>query len=82
MPKREYRLVAEEFQNAVNDNPNSRVWVILFGTQEPSEQMLSALAGFRLEQEITARRGKGLLFVRNGQAIAFKKMIPEKQADR
>jgi hypothetical protein len=71
MPKREYRLVAEEFQNAVNDNPNSRVWVILFGTQEPSEQMLSALAGFRLEQEITARRGKGLLFVRNGQASYY-----------
>jgi hypothetical protein len=68
--KGEYRLIAQNYQASVADNPNSRVWLVLFGEQEPGEQMSSALTGFRLEREFIARRGKGLLFVRDGQASA------------
>jgi hypothetical protein len=64
-----HRLVADGFQNAVSANPNSRAWLILFGEQQPSEEMRSALGGFAPGQEITARRGKALLFVRNEQAV-------------
>jgi hypothetical protein len=62
------RFVAEGLQAAVDRNPNSRVWLVLFGEQQPTEQMRAALSGFTAEQTISARRGRALLFVRNGGA--------------
>ncbi|HET9530033.1 MAG TPA: glycosyltransferase family 39 protein [Blastocatellia bacterium] len=69
--KGEYRLIADGFQSAVENNPQSRVWLILLDEKQPTEQMRSALTGFTLEQTITARGGKGLLFVRDGQADGY-----------
>jgi hypothetical protein len=69
--KGEYRLIADGFQTAVEKNPQSRVWVVLLDEKQPTEQMRSALTGFRLDQTITARGGKGLLFIRDGQANGY-----------
>lgn len=62
----DYDFVASDFNDAVSARPNARVWLILFGEQQPTEEMESALSGFTLEATVSARRGRGLLFTRNG----------------
>jgi 4-amino-4-deoxy-L-arabinose transferase-like glycosyltransferase len=58
------RLVTADFAKALAAHPGGRVWVPLFSGQQPSDEMKTALAGFRMETELTAFRGRALLYVR------------------
>jgi hypothetical protein len=58
------RLVTADFATALAAHPGARVWVPLFSGQQPSDLMKTALAGFRMEKELTAFRGRALLYVR------------------
>lgn len=58
------RLVTSDFAQAIAAHPGARVWMPLFSDQEPSDSMKAALAGFRVEKELTAAGGRTLLYVR------------------
>lgn len=62
--------VGHDYADAVRSHPEARVWLFLldsvqwgpYGTTSP--EMKAALSGFRLQEEVTSRRGRALLYVR------------------
>jgi len=68
---RGYTYVTRDYANAVATDPGARVWLVYFESYEwgpfrtTTEEMTSALAGFRLEEEVEALRARAQLFVRS-----------------
>jgi hypothetical protein len=63
-----YRFVAEEYAGAVARSPGSRVWVIQFGIQTATDDMLAALGAYRLDDQLETSRGLALLYVPSASA--------------
>ncbi len=61
-----YQFVAENFQDAVNRYPGSRVWLIEFIGEPPTKEMHSALAGFQLQDQVMSLRSIGSLYTKDG----------------
>ncbi len=57
------QLVAGDFAAAVAARPDARVWIVLFNANQPAPEMLEALAGFILAEEVTALRARSRLYV-------------------
>jgi 4-amino-4-deoxy-L-arabinose transferase-like glycosyltransferase len=58
-----YRFVAEDYAGAVARAPGSRVWVIHFGIQAPTDEMLAALEAHVLDDRLESSRALALLYV-------------------
>ena len=57
------RLVAGSFGDRVRQKPNARIWVPLFGEQEPIDSIAEALRGYKLETTLLAHRAQARLYV-------------------
>ena len=64
LDKRSHQLVAENFDDAVNQNSNARIWVIYPEWLPPSREMQEALARFHLQDQVVSLGIVGLLYVR------------------
>ncbi len=62
------QLVATDYPASVAARPGVRVWVILFDPQQPTSEMIRALKGFRVVEEVTALRARSRLYVREAPA--------------
>lgn len=57
------RLVAEDFSDALRTAPRSRVWVLSFLRQPPTDAMTEALSGYQIAGRTTARDAEAVLYV-------------------
>lgn len=70
------RYVAQDYADAVEQNPGARVWLLFFESARwgpygsTTDEMTAALTGYRPVERLEARRGAAQLFVRDegGQA--------------
>jgi hypothetical protein len=56
------QLVAHDYSGARSRRPSSRIWVIDFLGQPPTSEMQEALKDYSLQDQVRARRARGLLY--------------------
>lgn len=60
------RLVAENYAEALKQNPDARVWLPLFSDQMPSTEMAMSLGCFYEIDQVESHNSRALLLVRKG----------------
>lgn len=66
----EYRYVTRDYADAIADDASARVWLVHFGSYQwgafttVTDEMTSALTGFRLSEEVETLRSRAQLLVR------------------
>jgi len=59
-----YGLVGRNFQKALLDHPDSRIWVVLIDDDHATSDMGNALSDYRLVRTVRAADGQALLYQR------------------
>ncbi|MEQ1896966.1 MAG: hypothetical protein ABL971_06195 [Vicinamibacterales bacterium] len=57
------RLVAEDFIDALRTAPRSRVWVLSFLREPPTDEMAEALSGYQIAGRTTALNAEAVLYL-------------------
>jgi len=59
-----YSLVGRDFQRALLQHPESRIWVVLINEDQATSDMANALSDYRLVRTIRGADGQALLYQR------------------